>query len=71
MSIIFCISLNFSLPVELVITQNDNHVKMKFTPQLTNGVSRVLEKLLKYFNGTIISLSFVLPSAGTFLLFLF
>ena len=71
MSIIFCISLNFSLPVELVITQNDNHVKMKFTPQLTNGVSRVLEKLLKYFNGIIISLSFVLPSAGTFLLFLF
>ena len=32
-----------------------------------NGVLRVLQKVLKYFNGTIISRSFVLPSAGVFL----
>ena len=39
---------------------------MKLTSQLINGISRVLQKLLKYFNGTIISTSFVLPSAGVF-----
>ena len=51
-------------PVELVITQVDGHVKMKLTSQLINGISRVLQKLIKYFNSTIISTSFVLPSAG-------
>ena len=30
------------------------------------GISRVHQKLLKYFNGTIISIFFVLPSAGVF-----
>ena len=39
---------------------------MRITSQLINGISRVLQKLLKYFNGTIISISFVLPSAGVF-----
>ena len=52
--------------VELVITQVDNYVKMTLTSQLMNGISRVLQKLLKYFNGTIVSTSFVLPSAGAF-----
>ena len=52
--------------VELVITQVDNYVKMTLTSQLMNGISRVLQKLLKYFNGTIVSTSFVLPSAGVF-----
>ena len=37
---------------------------MRLTSQLINGISRVLQKLLEYFNGTIISTSFVLPSAG-------
>ena len=37
---------------------------MTLTSQLVNNVSRVLPKLLKYFNGTIISTSFVLSSAG-------
>ena len=37
---------------------------MTLTSQLVNSVSRVLPKLLKYFNGTIISTSFVLSSAG-------
>ena len=31
-----------------------------------NGISRVLQKLLKYFNGTIISTFFVFLSAGGF-----
>ena len=39
---------------------------MRLISQLINGISRVLQKLLKYFNGTIISTSFVLPSGGVF-----
>ena len=38
----------------------------KLTSQLINDISRVLQKLLKNFNGTITSTSFVLPSAGVF-----
>ena len=57
---------NLPAPVELVITQDDDHVKMRLTSQLINGISRVLPKLLKYDNGTIISTSFVLPSTGVF-----
>ena len=37
---------------------------MRLISQLINSISRVLQKLLKYFNGTAISTSFVLPSAG-------
>ena len=44
---------------------------MRLTSQLINGISRVLQKLLKefslnFFNGTTILKSFVLPSAGVF-----
>ena len=39
---------------------------MRLTSQLINGISRVLQKLLKYFNGTVISTFFVLPAAGVF-----
>ena len=53
-------------PVELVITQVDDNVKMRLTLQLIKGISRVLQKLLKYFNETIISTSFSLPAAGVF-----
>ena len=49
---------NLTASVELVITQVDDHVKMKLTSQLINGISRILQKLLKYFNGTNISTSF-------------
>ena len=52
--------------VELVITQADDYVKMRLTSQLINDLSRVFQKLLKYFNGTIIPTSFVLPSLGVF-----
>ena len=58
--------LNFPSPVELVITQSLDQVKIRLTSQLINGISSVLQKLLKYFNGTIISTSFVLSSAGVF-----
>ena len=53
-------------PVELVITQVDDHVNWRLISQLINGISRVLQKLLKYFDSTIISTSFVLPSSGVF-----
>ena len=55
---------NILAPLELVITQVDDHVKMRLTSQLINGISRVLQKLPKFFNGKIISTFFILPSAG-------
>ena len=58
--------LNFSSPVELVIIQSLDQVKIKLTSQFLNGISSVLQKLLNYFNGTIISTSFVLLSSGVF-----
>ena len=52
--------------MELVIAQSLDHVKIRLTSQLISGISRVRHKLLQYFNGTIISTSFVLPAAGIF-----
>ena len=43
---------------------------MRLISQLINDNSRVLQKLPKYFNGTGISTSFVLPSPGVFLVIL-
>ena len=37
---------------------------MRLISQLINGISRVLQKLLKYFNGTAVLTSFVFPAAG-------
>ena len=62
----FSIISNFSSPVELVITQSLDHNKRRLTSQLINSISIVLRKVLKYFNGTIISTSFVFPLAGVF-----
>ena len=39
---------------------------MRLTSQLIKGISRVLQKLLRYFNGTIISIYFSLSAAGVF-----
>ena len=39
---------------------------MRLVSQLINSISRVLQKLLKYCNGTAVSTSFVLPSAWVF-----
>ena len=61
------VTANFLSPVELVMTQSLDHVKIRLTSQLINGISSVLRKLLKYFNATIISTSLVLSAAGVFL----
>ena len=49
--------VNLPWPIEIVIAQVDDHVRY---------ILRVLQKLLKYFNGTIILKSFVLPQARVF-----
>ena len=46
--------------------QVDDHVSLRLISQLISVISRILQKLLKYFNGTAILTSFVLPSAGFF-----
>ena len=48
---LFVIGLLFML----VITQFADQVKVKDTSQLINDMSKLLQKLLKYFNGTAIS----------------
>ena len=40
------------LPSEM--TQLSEQVRIRFTSQLIKGISRLLQKLLKYFNGTAI-----------------
>ena len=57
---------NFLSQSELVITQSLGHVERISTSQFINGISRVLQKLLKYFNSTIISTSFVFPLLAVF-----
>ena len=42
-----------------IVKQFVDQVRIKLISQLINGISRVLQKLLRYFNGTIISTSFV------------
>ena len=41
---------------------------MRLLSQLIKSISKVFQKLLKYFNGTAILIFFVLPSSGYFLL---
>ena len=60
---------NLPTPVELVIKQVDGHVKMRLTSQLIDGIARILQRLLQYFNSTIISASFVFPPTGLFPVF--
>ena len=43
----------------LVITHPSDQIKTKDTSQLSNGISKVLKNLLRYFNGTAISTSFL------------
>ena len=57
---------NFPSPEELVIAQSLDQIKRRLSLQLINGISRVLQKLLKYFNGTIFSKSFLFPLLGFF-----
>ena len=48
------------------MTHVDDQVKMRLISQLIKGISRVLQKLLKYFDDTAILASFVLLAAGVF-----
>ena len=58
---------NVPSSVELVITQSTDHIERRLTLQFINGISRVFQKLLKFFNCTINSTSFAFPSAAVFL----
>ena len=51
------------MPVAEEIPQSADQVRMKLISQLLKSISRVLQKLLKCFNGTSVSISFVLPAA--------
>ena len=48
------------LPLELVVIQFPDQARMKLNLQLISAIPRVLKKLIKYFNGTAISIFFVL-----------
>ena len=50
-----------------VNTQFSVHVKIRFISQLINGMSSVLQKLLKCFNGATVATSFVLLIPSNFL----
>ena len=50
----------------LVNIQFSVYVKIRFISQFINGISSVLQKLLKNFNGTTISASFVLSIPTNF-----
>ena len=47
---------NFTLPVELIITKVGNQFKIRIIPQLIRRISRILEKLLRYFNSTAVTI---------------
>ena len=53
-----------------VITQVADQVRMRLISHLIKCTLRVLQKLLKYFNGTTTSRSVVSPEAGVFHIFL-
>ena len=63
---VFYIIADFIFPVAEEIIQFSDQVKMRLNSQLINGISTVLQKLLKYFNGTGISTFFVLSLLGVF-----
>ena len=56
-------SFNVSAPVEFIIQQFTDKLSIRFISQLIKGTSKFLQKSLKHCNGTIISVSFVLPVA--------
>ena len=60
---------NFVFPVAEEIAQSSDLVKSRLILQLINGISKVLQKLLKYFNGTTISTFLHYHQRGFFLLF--
>ena len=60
---------NVPAPIESVVTQVDDHVRRRLISHLINVISRVLQNLFKYFNGTTILTSFVSPAAVLFVIF--
>ena len=62
MSVIENVTLNF----DLLITQVDDQVNIRLVSHLIKVISRILQKSLKYFNGTSILTYFVLASSGAF-----
>ena len=61
---------NFVFQAAEEIIQISDQVKLGLISQSVNGISRVLQKLLKCFNDTTTSTCFVLLSAGGFLVIL-
>ena len=57
---------NFVASVTLEITQSTDQVRIRLLSQLIKQISRVLQKLLKYFTSTAILTSFALSAAGSF-----
>ena len=53
------LELKHSFAAELDVGQFSDQVRMRLASQLITGISRVLQELLKYFNGTIIWTAFV------------
>ena len=58
----YIVNVVFWFAAALDTTQFTDQVRMRLISQLVNGISRVLEKVLKYFCGTIIWTAFV-PSS--------
>ena len=44
-----------------IITQFADQIKIRLTSQLINAISKNLQKLLKYYNGTMVSTISILP----------
>ena len=60
------VTANFAPPDAEEITKSAGIVKMRLISQWIKGISRVFQKLLKYFNGTAILTTFALPFLGLF-----
>ena len=61
---------NFACPVVEEILQSSLQVRLILVSQLIEVISRVIQKLFNYFNGTAILPYFELPLAGIFLVIL-
>ena len=61
---------NAPRPVQKLITQVDNQVRMRLISELISGISKVLEKLLKYFNLLLLQLPLYYQQQWFFTLFL-
>ena len=53
--VLYLLLINVPAPAESVTKYFPDQVNMSFISQLISGISRIKQKLLKYFNGTAIS----------------